>query len=151
MYVVPEITPFVKGFFKNATSVCPKQLVQAMLLRKHLTMPTDIDKIFKNKLNKSSHNTFNRNKRNFIKKCKFWDSSHPQGKCPAYGKVCHVCNKKNHFKVCCLHVGKKYMKLKRINLRNPLTRVIMNFLLKLLMFRILYILTKSRIKTLIGQ
>ena len=63
----------------------------------------DIDKIFKKKLNKSNHNTHNQNKRDFIKKCKFCDSSHPRGKCPAYGKICHVCNKRNHFKVgtCC--------------------------------------------------
>ena len=46
---------------------------------------------------------------------------------------------------------KKYMKLKRKNLMNPPTRAIMNFLLKLLIFRILHILTKSRMKTLIGQ
>ena len=46
---------------------------------------------------------------------------------------------------------KKYMKLKRSNLMNPPTRAIMNFLLKLLIFRILNILTKSSMKTLIGQ
>ena len=52
------------------------------------------DKIFKKKHSKSNHNTRNQNTRDFIKKCKFCDSSHPRGKCPAYGKVCHVCNKK---------------------------------------------------------
>ena len=52
------------------------------------------DKIFKKKHSKSNHNTCNQNTRDFIKKCKFCDSSHPWGKCPAYGKVCHVCNKK---------------------------------------------------------
>ena len=66
-----------------------------------------IDKVFKKKLNKSSHNTRNQNTRRFIKKCKFFDSSHTRGKCPAYGKVCYVCNRKNHFKVCCPRVGKK--------------------------------------------
>ena len=30
-----------------------------------------------------------------IKKCKFCENSHPRGKCPAYGKVCHKCNKKS--------------------------------------------------------
>ena len=35
------------------------------------SQPTaDIDKIFKKKLNKSSHNTRNQNSRDFIKKCK---------------------------------------------------------------------------------
>ena len=42
----------------------------------------DIDKIFKKKLNKSNHNTRNQNTRDFIKKCKFCDSSDPRGKCP---------------------------------------------------------------------
>ena len=46
---------------------------------------------------------------------------------------------------------KKYMKLKRANLINPQARAIMNFLMKVLIFRILHTLTKSRIKTLIGQ
>ena len=36
-----------------------------------------------------------------IKKCKFCENSHHRGKCPAYGKVCHNCNKKYHFKRCC--------------------------------------------------
>ena len=36
-----------------------------------------------------------------IKKCKFWENSHHRGKCPAYGKACHNCNRKNHFKKCC--------------------------------------------------
>ena len=55
----------------------------------------------------SNNSTRNQNTRDFTKKCKFYDSSNPRGKCPAYGKGCHVCNKKNHFKVCCSHVGKK--------------------------------------------
>ena len=42
------------------------------------SQPTaNIDKIFKKKLNKSDHNTCNQNTRDFIKKCKFCDSSHP--------------------------------------------------------------------------
>ena len=73
----------------------------------------DIDKIFKKKLNKSNHNTHNQNKRDFIKKCKFCDSSHPRGKCPAYGKVCHVCNKRSHFKVCCPRVAKKVHEIEK--------------------------------------
>ena len=67
----------------------------------------------KNKLNKSNHNTPNQNTRDFIKKCKFRDSSHPRDKCPAYGKVCHVCNKRNHFKVCCPRVAKKVHEIEK--------------------------------------
>ena len=74
---------------------------------------TDIDKILKKIMNKSNHNTRNQNTRDFIKKCKFCNSSHPRGKCPAYGKVCRVCNKKNHFKVCCPRVGKKVHEIEK--------------------------------------
>ena len=116
------------------------------------SQPTaDIDTIFKKKLNKSSHNTRNQNTRDFIKKFKFSNSSHPRGKFRTYEKVCHVCNKNNHFKVCCPRVCKKYMKLKRTNLMSPPTRAIMNFLSKLLILSIPHILTKSRMETLIGQ
>ena len=73
-----------------------------------ISQPTaDIDKIFKKQLNKSNHNNRYQNTRDFIKKCEFCDSSHSQGKCSASGKICHVCNKKNHFKVCCHVLVKK--------------------------------------------
>ena len=62
------------------------------ILRSQLTV--NIDKIFKKKLSKSTQNTRNQNPRDLIKKCKYCDSSHPHGKCLAYGKVCHVCNKR---------------------------------------------------------
>ena len=72
------------------------------------SQPTaNIDKIFKKKLNKSTHNTCNQNTRDFIKKCKFCGSSHTRGKCPDYRKNCHVCNKKNYFKVCYPRVSRK--------------------------------------------
>ena len=67
----------------------------------------DIDKIFKKKLNKCSHNTYNQNTRDFIKKCKFCNSLHPRGKRLDYGKVCHGRKKKNYFKVFCPRIGKK--------------------------------------------
>ena len=43
-----------------------------------------------------------------IEKCKFCKNSHHRGKCPAYGKVCHNCNRKNHFKKCCPR-NRKYL------------------------------------------
>ena len=36
-----------------------------------------------------------------INKCKFCGGSHQRGKCPAYGKRCHKCQRRNHFEVCC--------------------------------------------------
>ena len=113
---------------------------------------TDIDKILKKIMNKSNHNTRNQNTRDFIKKCKFCNSSHPRGKCPAYGKVCRVCNKKNHFKVCCPRVGKKVHEIEKNESDEPSDQSDYDFfLLKLLIFRTLHILTKSKMKTLIGQ
>ncbi len=38
---------------------------------------------------------------NVINKCKFCSGSHQRGKCPAYGKRCHKCQRRNHFEVCC--------------------------------------------------
>jgi hypothetical protein len=35
------------------------------------------------------------------KKCKFCNGSHLRGVCPAYGKGCRNCNRRNHFAVCC--------------------------------------------------
>ena len=55
----------------------------------------------------------------FIKKCKFCSSSHPQGKRPADGKVCHVGNKKNHFKVCYPCVGKKVHEIEKDDSDEP--------------------------------
>ena len=31
------------------------------------------------------------------KKCKFRGTSHPWGSCPAFGKICGYCQKKDHF------------------------------------------------------
>ena len=36
-----------------------------------------------------------------IKKWKFCENSNHRGKYPAYEKICHNCNRKNHFKKCC--------------------------------------------------
>ena len=33
--------------------------------------------------------------------CKFCGKSHDKGKCPAYGKVCNNCGRKNHFELRC--------------------------------------------------
>ena len=37
------MTAFKKGSFDNATSLCLKQLTQAMLLRKHISMPAKLE------------------------------------------------------------------------------------------------------------
>ena len=59
----------------------------------------DLHRIHKHEKFRKNPNT--ENSKDFIKKCKFCDKSHPRGKCPAYGKICSNCKKKNHFKVCC--------------------------------------------------
>ena len=66
-------------------------------------------------------------------------------------KNCYVCNKKNHFKVCCQCVRKKVHEMEKDESDESPTRAIMNFLFKLLISRTLHILTKSRIKNLINN
>ena len=36
-----------------------------------------------------------------IKRCKFCNSTHNRGHCPAYGKKCRSCKQLNHFQICC--------------------------------------------------
>ena len=38
------------------------------------------------------------------KNCQRCGSSHERGKCPAYGKECHICKKMNHFASKCRYV-----------------------------------------------
>ena len=54
-----------------------------------------------------------------IKKCKFFENSHHHDKCPAYGKVCHNCNGKNHFKKCCPHNRKTLHKIEQTETESP--------------------------------
>ena len=123
MHVAPTITPFVNSSFENATSLCLKQLMQAMLLRKHV--------------NEKSVN--------------FAIIHIPEANAQLMEKSVMFAIKGTISKFAAHVSVKKYMKLKRTSLMNPQTRAIMNFLLKLLIFRILHLLTKSRMKTLIGQ
>ena len=120
MHVAPTITPFVNSSFENATSLYLKQLMQAMLLRKHV--------------NEESVN--------------FAIIHIPEANAQLMEKSVMFAIKGTIPKFAAHVLVKKYMKLKRTSL---MTRAIMNFLLKLLIFRILHLLTKSRMKTLIGQ
>ena len=52
-----------------------------------------------NKLRKPRHQAPNKKSKNIIKRCKFCNGSNPREKCPAYGKSCLNCNRKNHFVV----------------------------------------------------
>ena len=56
---------------------------------------------------------FKRNSINLVITLATCESSHPQVKCSSYGKVFSVCNKKNHFKVCCQYVGKKVYEIEK--------------------------------------
>ena len=100
-------------------------------IRKHaskilISQPTtDIDKIFKNKLNRSSHNLAIRRQETLLKT-----------------KSVHFAMKRTISKFAALVLVEKYTKLKRKNQMNLPTRARINFLLKLLIFKILPILTK---------
>ena len=110
---------------------------------------TDTDKTFNRKLKKSSHYTHNRNTKDFTRKCTFHNSLDLWQMSIIENFIMYAIKTISKFATHLL--VKTYMKLKRTNLLNPCTRATMNFLLKLLIFRIILMLTISRMKTLIGQ
>ena len=67
-----------------------------------------------NKLHKPCHQSPNEKSKQIFKKCKFYNGSHPRGKCAACGKSCLNCNRKNHFKVCCPRNQKKVHEIEQI-------------------------------------
>ena len=67
-----------------------------------------------NKLHKPCHQVPNQILKEIIKKYKFCNGSNLRGKCPAYGKLCSNCNRKNHFKFCCPRNQKKVHEIKQI-------------------------------------
>ena len=46
-------------------------------------------------------------------KCKYCGLKHEQGKCPAYGKICNICNKRNHFQSVCKSKQKSVQKIEQ--------------------------------------
>ena len=48
-----------------------------------------------NELDKQSRKSWD-----VIKRCKFCNSTHNRGQCPAYGKKCRACKQRNHFQMC---------------------------------------------------
>ena len=46
-------------------------------------------------------------------------NSHHCGKCPAYGKVCHNCNRKNHSKKCCPRNRKTLHEIEQSETESP--------------------------------
>ena len=54
-----------------------------------------------------------------IKKRKFGENSHHRGKCPAYGKVCHNCNRKKNFKKCCPRNRKTLPEIEQTETKSP--------------------------------
>ena len=57
--------------------------------------------------------------KDIIKKCKFCENSHHRGKCPAYGKVCHNCYRKNNFQGCCPRNRKTLHKIEQTETQSP--------------------------------
>ena len=49
----------------------------------------------------------------------FCKNADHHGKCPAYGKVCHNCNRKNHFKKCCPGNRKTLHEIKETETESP--------------------------------
>ncbi|CAB4026344.1 Hypothetical predicted protein, partial [Paramuricea clavata] len=67
-------------------------------LEKH-QQSSDIHQVYHSKERKLKESS--RAPDDVIKKYKFCNGSHQRGNCPAYGKRCRTCNRKNHFAVCC--------------------------------------------------
>ena len=103
-----------------------KAISSAMLLRKlvgmtarfsDLNLPSTSIRFLKG-ISKSQIITVpTRKRRNLQKKFNFWNSSHHWSKCPAYGKVCYVFNKKTT--VCCQCVHKKVHEIVRSESGEP--------------------------------
>ena len=54
-----------------------------------------------------------------INKCKFCVNSHLRGKCPAYEKIYHNCDRKNRFKKCCLRNRKTLHEIEQTENESP--------------------------------
>ena len=57
---------------------------------------SDVHSMQRNREHEIKHSDFKHNK-----KCTYCGRPHERGKCPAYGKTCTLCNKKNHFAAVC--------------------------------------------------
>ena len=51
--------------------------------------------------NRTNAQFYKSEKQTYIKNCRYCLSSHPSRNCPAYGKTCNICAKKNHFAKAC--------------------------------------------------
>ena len=68
------------------------------------------DAIHSNNNNRSRSKSRNKNQghgrsQSSIRNCKYCGKSHDKGSCPAFGKECSKCGKKNHFKAVCKSNG----------------------------------------------
>ena len=66
-----------------------------------------------NKLRKPRHQGPNEKSKGIVKKCKFYNGSHPRGKYQVYGKSCLNWNRKSDFKVCCPRNRKRVYEIKQ--------------------------------------
>ena len=48
-----------------------------------------------------------------------WENSHHRGTCSASGKICHNCNRKNHFKKCCPRNKKTLHEIEQTETESP--------------------------------
>ena len=102
----------------KATSADPAAKETRKHTQKILKSNENIDLHKISKPSKSRSQTFAKATK-IIKKCKFCENSHHHGKCPAYRKVCHNCNRKNHFKKCCPRNRKTLHKFEQTETESP--------------------------------
>ena len=142
----------MKGFFEDVTSLSLKQLVHAKPLRKKVNMPV---KLYSPNRQLKSIRFLKRNLQDyqpepeiFYKKMWSFAAANVEAKVWLMVKlVAFVWN--DHFKVCCPCISKNVHEIERDESDEHSDKNEHNFLLKKLMFRNLYILTKQRMKTLV--
>ena len=144
--MVPEITPFV--LLRECDLTLSKAIGTGYTVEE---TAADIDKIFKKRLNKSYHNTRNQNTRDFIKNGNFAIVHISEANAQLIEKFPMFAIKRTIVKFAAHALVKKVHENEKDDLMKPPVRAIMNFLLKLLIFRTPYILLKIKMKTLISQ
>ena len=65
------------------------------------TTGASVDAVSKPRQQYDNKRNLNNSRKQDIENCKYCGRDHPRRKCPAYGKACNKCGKKNHFSNVC--------------------------------------------------
>lgn len=73
--------------------------------QKYVPSSSNVKTVQNHYFNSSNQSNLNYSRKNF--KCKNCTYNHEYGKCPAWGKICHICKEKNHFAPVCSQRNKQ--------------------------------------------